>query len=37
MGLPHSTDPYARLGAVVTLPARSETSGPTRTRRRARS
>ena len=36
MGLPHSTDPYARLGAVVTLPARSETSGAGRTRRRAR-
>jgi uncharacterized 2Fe-2S/4Fe-4S cluster protein (DUF4445 family) len=36
MGLPHSTDPYTRLGAVVTLPARSESSGPTRTRRRAR-
>jgi uncharacterized 2Fe-2S/4Fe-4S cluster protein (DUF4445 family) len=36
MGLPHSTDPYLRLGAVVTLPARSETSGPTRNRRRAR-
>jgi uncharacterized 2Fe-2S/4Fe-4S cluster protein (DUF4445 family) len=36
MGLPHTTDPYARLGAVVDLPARSESSGPTRTRRRAR-
>ncbi|MCU1399428.1 MAG: drug:proton antiporter, partial [Acidimicrobiales bacterium] len=36
MGIPHFTDPYARLAAVVTLPARSESSGPTRTRRRAR-
>lgn len=36
MGLPHSTDPYARLGAVVELPARSESTGPTRTRRRPR-
>ncbi len=36
MGIPHSTDPYPRLGTVVTLPARSETSGPTRTRRRPR-
>ena len=36
MGIPHSTDPYAHLAAVVTLPARSESSGPTRTRRRAR-
>ena len=36
MGIPHSTDPYQRLGAVVALPARSESSGPTRTRRRAR-
>ncbi|MCU1391899.1 MAG: nqrF 2 [Ilumatobacteraceae bacterium] len=36
MGIPHTTDPYARLGAVVALPARSESTGPTRTRRRAR-
>lgn len=36
MGIPHSTDPYPRLGAVVALPARSESSGPTRSRRRAR-
>ncbi len=37
MGLPHSSDPYARLGAVVALPARSDTSGAGRTRRRVRS
>ena len=36
MGLPHSTDPYLRLGAVVTLPPRREAGSPTRQRRRAR-
>jgi uncharacterized 2Fe-2S/4Fe-4S cluster protein (DUF4445 family) len=36
MGLPHSTDPYLRLGAVVDLPPRTESSSPTRQRRRAR-
>lgn len=36
MGLPHTTDPYKRLAAVVTLPARTESTGPTRTRRRPR-
>ena len=36
MGLPHTTDPYVRLGAVVTLPERAESTGPTRSRRRAR-
>jgi len=36
MGLPHSTDPYSRLAAVVTLPARTESAETTRTRRRAR-
>lgn len=37
MGLPHSTDPYLRLGQVVTLPARAEPAGSVRTRRRVRS
>ena len=37
MGLPHSTDPYLRLGEVVTLPARTEPAGSVRTRRRVRS
>ncbi len=36
MGIPHSTDPYARLGAVVTLPERTESATPTRQRRRNR-
>jgi uncharacterized 2Fe-2S/4Fe-4S cluster protein (DUF4445 family) len=36
MGFPHSTDPYLRLGQVVTLPARAEPAGSTRTRRRPR-
>ena len=36
MGLPHSTDPYLRLGAVVALPTRTESSSPTRQRRRVR-
>jgi len=36
MGFPHSTDPYLRLGQVVTLPARTEPAGSTRTRRRPR-
>jgi uncharacterized 2Fe-2S/4Fe-4S cluster protein (DUF4445 family) len=36
MGLPHTSDPYTRLAAVVTLPERAETAGPTRSRRRAR-
>ena len=38
MGIPHSTDPYVELGAVVELPAPMLTSAtPTRSRRRARS
>lgn len=37
MGLPHSTDPYLRLGQVITLPARTEPAGSVRTRRRVRS
>ncbi|MEO6125620.1 MAG: ASKHA domain-containing protein [Ilumatobacteraceae bacterium] len=36
MGLPHTTDPYTRLAAVVALPERTESSGPTRSRRRTR-
>ncbi len=36
MGLPHTTDPYSRLAAVVALPARTDIDGPTRTRRRVR-
>jgi len=36
MGLPHTTDPYTRLAAVVTLPERTDSAGPTRTRRRPR-
>ena len=36
MGLPHATDPYERLAAVVTLPDRKDSEGPTRTRRRIR-
>ena len=35
MGLPHSTDPYTRLGAVVTLPARTISSAPARRRGRS--
>ena len=38
MGIPHSTDPYVQLGAVVELPAPTLTSAtPTRSRRRTRS
>ncbi|HEY4333462.1 MAG TPA: ASKHA domain-containing protein [Ilumatobacteraceae bacterium] len=37
MGLPHSTDPYKRLAAVVELPARVESTGSSgRKRRRSR-
>ncbi|MEO7397267.1 MAG: ASKHA domain-containing protein [Ilumatobacteraceae bacterium] len=36
MGLPHTTDPYARLAAVVALPQRGELAGATRSRRRSR-
>ncbi len=38
MGLPHSTDPYKRLAAVVDLPAKTDSSATGgRARRRARS
>ncbi len=36
MGLPHSSDPYLRLGATIALPTRSEPAGSARTRRRVR-
>lgn len=37
MGLPHTTDPYPKLGAVVALPPRAESAGPRRSGRRSRS
>ena len=33
MGIPHATDPYARLGAAVALPARVAAGRPTRRKR----